>query len=143
AIVEHACEAQEGMIMQFIGDGVMAVFGGPLKPVADHARRAVLAAIVLQRALAERNSSGDERLEAGIGICTGAMIAGNLGAGERVTYTVVGDAVNQASRVQAMTREHDAAILLTASTRVGVGPLDDAPLRSCGTATLKGIDTSV
>ena len=116
AIVERVCEREGGVITQFLGDGVVVVFGGPLQPLPDHARAAVRAAIALQRALAERNAvkahgSDASALEAGIGICTGDMIAGNVGTGGRVTYTIVGDAVNQAARLQVMTRDLAAAIL--------------------------------
>src|SRR5205085_7907524 len=104
-----------GIITQFLGDGVVVVFGGPLRPLQDHARRAVSAAVALQRELGARNAAGGERLLAGIGICTGDIIAGNVGAGDRVTYTIVGDAVNQAARLQVKTRDLGASILLTES----------------------------
>jgi class 3 adenylate cyclase len=144
ALVERVCEPHHGVITQFLGDGVVVVFGGPLDPIADHARRAVAAARALQAALAERNAAGArERLEAGIGICTGDMIAGNVGAGGRVTYTIVGDAVNQAARLQVKTRELGAAILVTASTRAALDPRDVAALRACGPVPLKGVSSPV
>ena len=140
AIVDDACENQGGLITQFLGDGVIAVFGGPLRPVANHARRAVRAAVAVQRALAERNADDEaERLQAGIGICTGGMIAGNVGAGRRVTYTIVGDAVNQAARLQEKTRGSDASILVTESTRSAIGAADELALRPFGMTTLKGL----
>src|SRR5439155_1276821 len=74
AIVARVVEREGGVITQFLGDGVVAVFGGPLRPLSDHARHAVRAAIALERGLAQRNAAGGERLLAGIGICTGDMI---------------------------------------------------------------------
>lgn len=144
AVVERVCEREGGIVTQFLGDGVVVVFGGPLQPLADHAGRAVAAAIALRGALAERNAAdGRERLEAGIGICTGGMIAGNVGAGGRVTYTIVGDAVNQAARLQVKTRDLGASILVTESTREALTATDGVALRACGALPLKGIASMV
>jgi class 3 adenylate cyclase len=143
AIVERVCERAGGVITQFLGDGVVVVFGGPLRPLPDHARRAVRAAVDLQRALAARNVGDGEPLVAGIGICTGDIIAGNVGAGGRVTYTIVGDAVNQAARLQVKTRDLGAAILVTESTRAALGAADGFVLRPCGALPLKGIAAPV
>jgi adenylate cyclase len=140
AIVERVCEGEGGVISQFLGDGVVVVFGGPLQPLADHARAAVRAAIGLQRALAQQNAvAGHEPLEAGVGICTGDMIAGNVGTGGRVTYTIVGDAVNQAARLQVMTRDLAWSILLTATTQLALGCDHGFTLRPFGPVPLKGI----
>jgi class 3 adenylate cyclase len=143
AIVERACEAEGGVVTQFLGDGVVVVFGGPLAPMPDHARRAVRAAVALQRALAARNAGNPEPLWAGIGICTGDMIAGNVGAGGRVTYTIVGDAVNQAARLQVKTRDLGTPILVTETTRAALGAPDGLVLRPRGEVALKGIEAPV
>jgi len=143
AIVARVVEREGGLITQFLGDGVVAVFGAPLRPLPDHARPAVRAAIALERALAQRNAASGERLLAGIGICTGDMIAGNVGAGGRVTYTIVGDAVNQAARLQVKTRDLGASILLTESTRVALGETNGLVLRPCGAVPLKGVAAPV
>jgi adenylate cyclase len=140
ALVERVCEREGGVITQFLGDGVVVVFGGPLQPLADHSGASVRAAIALQRALAQRNAKTmDEPLEAGVGICTGDMIAGNVGTGGRVTYTIVGDAVNQAARLQVMTRDLAWSILITASTRDALLPEHGFALRPFGPLPLKGI----
>ncbi|MCC6848638.1 MAG: adenylate/guanylate cyclase domain-containing protein [Deltaproteobacteria bacterium] len=140
ALVERACEREDGVITQFLGDGVVVVFGHPLQPLPGHARAAVRAAITLQRMLAERNAATDaEPLVAGIGICTGDMVAGNVGTGGRVTYTIVGDAVNQAARLQVMTRDLPAWVLITASTRESLGADAGAALRPCGPLAIKGL----
>ena len=143
AIVERVCEDEGGVLTQFLGDGVVVVFGGPLAPIHDHARAAVRAAVSLQRALAVRNVADGEPLLAGIGICTGDMIAGNVGAGGRVTYTIVGDAVNQAARLQVKTRELDASILITDSTRQALGLGGGFTLQPRGEVALKGIGRPV
>jgi adenylate cyclase len=142
AVVERVCEREGGVITQFLGDGVVVVFGGPLRPLPDHARRALAAAVGLQQALTERNLPGEEPLLAGIGICTGDMIAGNVGTG-RVTYTIVGDAVNQAARLQVKTRDLGFPILVTESTRAALGDPNGFVLRPCGAVPLKGIDAPV
>src|SRR5437016_12175505 len=71
------------------------------------------------------------------------MIAGNVGAGGRVTYTIVGDAVNQAARLQVKTRDLGASILLTESTRAALGETNGLVLRPCGAARLKGVAAPV
>ena len=143
AIVEGVCDQEGGVITQFLGDGVVIVFGGPLRPVPDHARRAIAAAVALQRALAQRNVVDAEPLLAGIGICTGDMIAGNVGTGGRVTYTIVGDAVNQAARLQVKTRDLGFPILVTESTRAALGEPNGFVLRPCGAVPLKGFAAPV
>jgi len=143
AVVARVVEREGGLITQFLGDGVVAVFGGPLRPLPDHARHAVRAAIAVERELVERNAAGGERLLAGIGICTGDMIAGNVGAGGRVTYTIVGDAVNQAARLQVKTRDLGTSILVTESTRAALGEPNGLVLRPVGAVPLKGIAAPV
>jgi class 3 adenylate cyclase len=140
ALVERVCEREGGIITQFLGDGVVVVYGAPLQPLAQHARAAVRAALALQRALAERNAAtGNEALEAGVGICTGDMVAGNVGTGGRVTYTIVGDAVNQAARLQVMTRDLAASILMTDSTHRALPPGHEFPVRPFGPLAIKGL----
>lgn len=143
-IVEEVCEREGGVITQFLGDGVVVVFGGPLRPLVDHARGAVRAARALAHALRARNQRHPgEPLIAGIGVCTGDMIAGNVGTGGRVTYTIVGDAVNQAARLQVKTRDLGASILLTESTRIVLGDGDGLVLRPMGAVPLRGIAAPV
>ena len=78
------------------------------------------------------------RIEAGIGICNGDMVAGNIRAWERIIYTIVGDAVNQAARLQVKTRDLAQSILLTDSTRMALDPARKIALTSCGALPLKG-----
>lgn len=141
ATVERVCDREGGVITQFLGDGVVVVFGGPLRPLGDHARRAVMAAVAIERELA---AVPERRLEAGIGICTGQMLAGHIQARERVVYTIVGDAVNQAARLQVRTRDFTARILVTESTREAMGdPPPGVRIRPCGWVALRGIEERV
>src|ERR1700757_2972982 len=90
----------EGTINQFLGDGFMALFGAPIAR-EDHARRAVLAALGIQRAVRERTSemSGrGEELELRIGVNTGLVVVGKIGDNLRMDYTAVGDTTHVASR---------------------------------------------
>ena len=96
--------AHGGTIDKFQGDAVMAVFGAP-EPLPDHAERALRCAIAMQERQAELNAAGWEVVDlpemgVGIGVNTGKVIAGTVGGGGRLEYTVVGDAVNIASRLQ-------------------------------------------
>jgi adenylate cyclase len=109
-VAEHA-----GTIDKFSGDGVMAVFGAP-NPLPDHAERAMRCAIAMQerqRALNAEMGEG-EPLGMGIGINTGVVMAGAVGGGGRLEYTVMGDAVNVAQRLQAQAGAGQ--ILATAAT---------------------------
>ena len=112
-----ACaSARAASITQFLGDGVVVVFGGPLRPADDHARRAVRAAIALQWSLVNHPRAGRHRTVAGRASASAPATwwPGNIRANERVVYTIVGDAVNQAARLQVKTRDLGTAILLTA-----------------------------
>ena len=102
-----------GYVDKFVGDGLLAVFGAPA-PCRDHADRAVEAAF----AIAQQASDwfkGD--LEIGIGIDSGSVVAGNVGGGGRLDFTVIGDAVNTAARIEAATRDTGDQILISDQTR--------------------------
>lgn len=112
--------AEGGMVNKFGGDSLLAVFGTPLNPAEDHAARAVRAAFRMRARLAEFNidqqAGGRPTLRAGIGMATGLVVAGNMGGEERVEYTVIGDAVNLAARLQELTKELGHPALLSAET---------------------------
>jgi class 3 adenylate cyclase len=124
--VVAAVEAEEGVVMKFTGDGVMAVFGAPVAHVDDPAR-AVRAAVGLVQRLAQLNTRLTEQhglfLRIGIGIHTGDVIAGKIGPDARVEYGVVGDPVNLASRIEGLTKELQTTILVsqTTASKLGLG----------------------
>lgn len=103
AEMNRAILDNDGTVMQFIGDAVMAVFGAP-NPVAHHADRALAAAKAMHLAQAAVNEEwetlGLEAFGIGIGLSTGSVAAALLGSEERIEYTVVGDTVNLAQRIQ-------------------------------------------
>jgi adenylate cyclase len=109
-----------GTIDKYMGDSVMAFWGAPLA-TPDHARRAVLAALDMQEEMNRLNGRfaerGWPRLRLGIGINTGQMSVGNMGSEFRMAYTVMGDAVNLASRLEGLTRECGVGIIASEFTR--------------------------
>jgi adenylate cyclase len=105
-----------GHANKFIGDGLLGVFGTP-DHVADHPDRAVAAAIEIAW-LVRTNYRG--RVGVGIGVNTGSVVAGTVGGGGRVDFTVIGDAVNTASRVEAATRKTGDDVLITEATRAAL-----------------------
>ena len=102
-----------GHASKFIGDGLLAVFGAPER-LEDHAQRAVDAALEVADTVGERY--GDE-LRVGIGVNSGRVVVGTIGGGGRLDFTVIGDPVNTAARVEAATRETGDDILITDATR--------------------------
>ena len=103
---------RHGHVDKFVGDGLLAVFGAPL-PRADHADLALDAALAIAQA-ARETFRGD--LEIGIGIDSGTVVAGNVGGGGRLDFTVIGDAVNTAARIETATRETGDTILFSEQT---------------------------
>lgn len=108
----------EGVLDKYIGDAVMAFWNAPLDQ-PDHAFRAVKTALLMQDELKKMNQadvfSNGLKLKIGIGINTGEMIVGNMGSDTRFDYTVIGDNVNLASRVEGITKEYGVGILATES----------------------------
>jgi len=118
--------AHGGTLDKYLGDGLMAYFGAPVAQ-ADHAQRAVQCAIAMRAALAalniQRAADDASPLRMGVGIHTGAVVLGDIGAARRRDYTVVGDAVNVAARLQELTKTEGVDVLISESTR---SKLDDA-----------------
>ena len=107
-ILEHGGHANK-----FIGDGLLAVFGAPDRLV-DHADRAVDAALGIREAVSRRFEG---RLRVGIGVNSGSVVVGTIGGGGRLDFTVIGDPVNTAARVESATRETGDDVLVTGATR--------------------------
>jgi adenylate cyclase len=119
-------KGHDGVVGKFIGDGLLAFWGVPDR-VPDHAVRAVRAAADMQRGLVELNrlraQEGAAPIRIGIGIHTGTVAAGTLGGAMQSEYTVIGDAVNVASRIEGLTKEHGVDVLISETTW---GQLDGA-----------------
>lgn len=111
-------EAEGGVIDKYIGDAVMALFGAPLaRP--DHAERAVRAAMAMVESIRALNRESPVRamtLSLGVGINSGTVVAGNMGSQSRLNYTVVGDTVNLASRLEGLTRRYRVGIIVSETT---------------------------
>jgi adenylate cyclase len=110
-IVVPAVVDAGGHVNKFLGDGALAVFGAP-NDLADHADAAVNAAVLIHRLVVERFGGA---LRIGIGINTGVVIAGTIGGGGKLEFTLIGDTVNVAARVEQLTKTTGDAILLTDS----------------------------
>lgn len=117
AVVIREVDARHGFVNKFMGDAVLAIFGAPFDD-PDHARHVVEAA----RAIATGLDA--EGVGFGIGVSTGNVVAGNVGAAQRFEYTVVGDAVNEAERLQELTRRRGVPVLVSGSTVVALGGRD-------------------
>jgi adenylate cyclase len=121
---------------------VLAVFGTPLNPMRDHADRAVRTAFGMRRALASFNEQETvdrlPNLEAGIGIATGPVIAGNIGGRERIEYTVMGDAVNLASRLEDRTKDLGHPILISDETHQALDDVLSKKARALTEVRIKG-----
>lgn len=112
----HGCNAT---IDKFIGDAVMAFWGAPFSQ-SDHARLSIIASFKMQDAIGRLGSvfleNGWSATEMGIGISTGRMHVGNMGSRQRIAYTVVGDPVNLASRIETLTRKYKVPTIVSEST---------------------------
>jgi class 3 adenylate cyclase len=109
-----------GHVAKFIGDGVMAIFGAP-ESNAWHAMDAVIAAVALRDSIGSYNEElrgeGLPPLDVRIGVHSGNVVAGVVGSRENLEYTVIGDVVNTAARIESLTRKHGVGILISADVR--------------------------
>jgi adenylate cyclase len=128
-----------GTVDKFVGDMIMALYGAPLDD-DDHADHAVQTALAMTRTLDQMNEEwareGKPRLDIGIGINTGDMIAGNVGSETIMSYTVIGDAVNLGARLESLNKDFGTRIIISEATRARLkGRYDIHPL---GDVTVKG-----
>ena len=136
----------QGTVDKYIGDALMAFFGAPLEQ-KDHALRACLAAQEMVQQIKKRKSEflnkyGVE-LSVGIGISTGLAHVGNMGSQQRFNYSVLGDSVNVAARVETCTKDFGVPILTTRKTIDAIAQSESSklPYRSVGSTVLKGKST--
>jgi adenylate cyclase len=116
----EAIISNNGVVLQYVGDEIEAVFGAPQND-PQHAEHAVSAAIAMRERLARlneiRSRAGKEPLRHGVGVHTGPALAGIVGSAYKISYAMVGDTVNIASRVQDLTKKLNADILISSQTR--------------------------
>jgi len=129
----------DGTVDKYIGDCIMAFWNAP-QSQPNHARRAVACALEMQEALfhfeTRWNGPDSEFFECGIGIHTGEALVGNMGSSHKRTYTAVGSTVNMASRLEALTKELKARILVSGEVAGQLGK--DFPVRDRGEMMVAG-----
>jgi len=136
------------MLDKYIGDAIMAVFGAPL-PTPDHPQRAVEAGLAMleanQRMRQEWKAAGLDQLKIGVGINTGMAIVGNIGSLERMDYTVIGGAVNLASRLESMSKTLASPLIIGENTvsRLEADFILQRKLVSLGHCEVRGIAKQV
>src|SRR3954452_259343 len=135
AILVDILDRHGGIVNKFLGDGFLALFGAPLA-AEDAAHRAVAAAREMLDANARVNAATSWPLRIGIGIHIGEVVAGNIGSPRRKEYTVIGDTVNFAARLEALNKEFNSQFLISADMRDALGddgkdavPLGEVPVR--------------
>ena len=127
-------ERHGGVITQFQGDAVLVTFNLPAE-IPDHARRALLAALEVGEAMDSQTFAG-RSLACRIGINTGTVVAGSVGAEGRLSYTVHGDAVNLAARLEQLNKTHETRVLISEATRNLAG--DGFRYRPIGAISVRG-----
>jgi class 3 adenylate cyclase len=132
-VLADILESHGGVITQFQGDGLLAVFNVPA-PDPDHAAEAVRSAVEMQRAVGSRTFAG-HTLSSRIGVTTGEVVAGSVGTSGRLSYTIYGDTVNLASRLEQMNKQFGTGILLSQHTVVLAG---DFPFQRIGEVEVRG-----
>jgi adenylate cyclase len=133
-----------GTLDKFVGDMVMGLFGAPVEDPrhADHAVAAAQEmAVALERLNAKWRGEGRPAMDIGIGINSGEMIAGNIGANTIMSYTVIGDAVNLGSRIESLNKEYGTRILISQATKDRL--TTPVETRLIGEVKVKGRDSSV
>jgi adenylate cyclase len=134
AVLVEIVDRNGGIVNKFLGDGFLALFGAPLDD-PDAPRRAVTAAREMLAAIEQHNIRSDWPLRIGIGLHLGDVVAGNVGSPRRKEYTVIGDTVNLASRIEGLNKEFGSQLLISDTVQQAIGhdagalPLGDVPIR--------------
>ena len=136
-----------GIINKYIGDAIMAMFGAPIKS-ETHAQDAYLAALDRRHSLATLNeelcAEGKSPLRFGIGIHTGKVFAGTIGASDRMEYTIIGDTVNTASRMESLCKTYKTDILLSEATVLQLGKnLQESKVKFFDEASIRGKEDKI
>lgn len=132
--------ANRGVINKFIGDAVMAIFS-PVFGVEDHKEAAMRAALGMREALAKFNAQDKHpEVNFGVGIHSGGLVAGNVGTESRLEYTVLGDTVNVASRIETQTKDAATQILISQAVMDGLdrGNFPGVEFTECAPVVMKG-----
>ncbi|CAL76681.1 putative Adenylate cyclase [Bradyrhizobium sp. ORS 278] len=140
AVLVEILERHGGIVNKFLGDGFLALFGAPFE-TRDAAAQAVAAAREMVAAMRDVNSASSWPLRIGIGIHLGEVVAGSIGSPRRKEYTVIGDTVNFASRLEALNKEFDSQLLISTEVRQAAGEeAGDAVFH--GEVSVRGYDRS-
>lgn len=132
--------SENGTLDKFIGDAIMVIYGAPIY-FPDHAERAVRTALRMQEKIKELQDIFGGSLKVGIGINTGEMVVGNMGSKSRWDYTVIGDSVNLAARLESLTKEYKADIIISEYTYQQVK--DKVEVKYLGRVKVKGKEEEV
>ncbi len=128
-----------GVVDKFVGDAIMAVWGAPASS-EDDVRNAMNACLEMRLALADFNQQrledGKEAITMGMGLHVGPVVAGTVGSHDRLEYTVIGDTVNTASRIESATKQHGTDLLISESVAQRLN--DEFILRNAGETVVKG-----
>ena len=137
-------QSYKGVVDKYVGDAIMAIWGVPIQAPYDY-QLAVLACLAMRKELNRLNKSrlarGQAALKIGMGLNTGVVIAGNIGSDTKMEYTVIGDAVNLASRIESMTKEYGTDLLISNSVYEQVK--EQFVIEQAGSTRVKGKTESI
>src|SRR5947207_2206551 len=139
AVLVEIVDRNGGIVNKFLGDRILALFGAPFDD-PDAARRAGTAAREMRAAIEQHNVRSDWPLRIGIGLHFGNVVAGNVGSPRRKEYTVIGDTVNLASRIEGLNKEFGSQLLISDTVHKAIDDVDAVPL---GDVPIRGYEQPV